>query len=78
MPSEFFKQMRMAKCRETGEYFVGLGKFMKENLKMDALKESEFQEQIKPAFLRPWMPPFSRPGRVAQPKREAVGHNRSG
>ncbi len=54
MPPEYFKRLEIEEPPERGDYFIGLGTYMKHNLKLDPSEfEAGFDQQSRAAE-RPW------------------------
>jgi hypothetical protein len=57
MPAEFFKLLGIEAPPENGEYFIDLSRYMKEQLKIDAIEEVwQIQDQLSRATQRAWTP----------------------
>ncbi len=54
MPPEFFKQLGIAEPPKDGDYFIGLGKYMKDVLKIEPGNFDVVADQQSRATQRPW------------------------
>lgn len=57
VPKEFFQRIGIEPPPEKGDYFIDLSRYLKEQLKIDPVKDSErIDEELRRSGLRPWTP----------------------